>query len=123
MIPQAPGATELFVIPLGESQYLIYAPLRRAALVGNAALVTFLQNRNDGAVAEDIAPEVIAFLRNSGIIGGPTVEPPAARLSGPPRPLTATLLLTSACNLRCRYCYAASGESPVVFMQPETAHR
>ena len=124
MIPQVPPpATELFVIPLGGSEYLIYAPLRRAALAGNAALVRFLRNLEDGAAAEDIAPDVLAFLRSSGILGGPSDKPPATRLSGPPRPLVATLLLTSACNLRCRYCYAASGESPVAFMQPETARR
>ena len=122
MIPAAP-ATELFVIPLDESQYLIYAPLRRAALGGNAALVGFLRNWHEGAAAGDIAPEVLNFLHSSGIIGSPAGEPPATALSGPPRPLTATLLLTSACNLRCRYCYAASGESPAAFMQPETAHR
>lgn len=111
---------ELFVIPLGASDFLIYAPLRRAALVGNAALVRFLK---DGGAGEDIAPTVLEFLRRSGILGGPPCDPPATRLSGPPRPLTATLLLTNACNLRCRYCYAASGDSPAAFMQPETAHR
>jgi uncharacterized protein len=121
--PVPPPAAELFVIPLGGSDYLIYAPLRRAALVGNAALVRSLRNLNDGAPAQDIAPDVLAFLRSSGIIGGPADEPPATRLWGPPRPLVATLLLTSACNLRCRYCYAASGESPAAFMQPETARR
>ena len=122
MMPQAP-AGELFVIPLGGSQHLIYAPLRRAALVGNAALVRFLRNQNGGEAAEDVAPDVLAWLRGSGIVGEPAGEQPATQLSGPPRPLTATLLLTSACNLRCRYCYAASGESPAAFMTFETASR
>ena len=81
MIPQVPPpATELFVIPLGGSEYLIYAPLRRAALAGNAALVRFLRNLEDGAAAEDIAPDVLAFLRSSGILGGPSDKPPATRL-------------------------------------------
>jgi len=40
MTPRLPPADELFVIPLDGSQYLIYAPLRRAALVVNAALVS-----------------------------------------------------------------------------------
>jgi len=122
--PVPPPATELFAIPLGGSEVLIYAPLRRAALVGNAGLARFLRNlKEGGAAAEDIAPDVLAFLRGSGILGGPADKPPTTKLSGPPRPLTATLLLTSACNLRCRYCYAASGESPAAFMQPETARR
>ena len=118
-----PPVTELFAIPLGGSEVLIYAPLRRAALVGNAALVRLLRDLKEGAAAADIAPDVLAFLRRSGIVGGPADQPPATRLSGPPRPLTATLLLTNACNLRCRYCYAASGDSPAMFMQPETARR
>src|ERR1035441_3651719 len=48
---------------------------------------------------------------------------PAASPEGPPRPTVATLLLTSACNLRCRYCYAAAGERPPAFMQSATARR
>jgi uncharacterized protein len=116
-------ATELFIVPLDGSQYLIYAPLRRAALVGNAALARYIRDWQPGAAAGDIAPEVLAFLRQSGIVGAAAVAPPAAPVSGPPRPLVATLLLTSACNLRCRYCYAASGDSPAAFMQPETARR
>jgi uncharacterized protein len=121
--PVAPPVTELFVIPLGGSEVLIYAPLRRAALAGNAALARFLRDLKEGAAPGDIAPEVLAFLHSSGIIGGTADDPPATRLSGPPRPLTATLLLTNACNLRCRYCYAASGESPAAFMRTETARR
>ena len=124
MIPAVPPpVTELFAIPLGGSEVLFYAPLRRAALVGNAALARFLSNLKEGAAAGDIAPEVPAFLRSSGIVGGPPDDPPATRLPGPPRPLTATLLLTNACNLRCRYCYAASGETAAQFMQPERARR
>jgi uncharacterized protein len=115
--------TELFVIPLGGSEVLIYAPLRRAALAGNAALADLLRKLQEGADAGGIDPALLEFLLSSGILGGPVEEPPATRLSGPPRPRTATLLLTSACNLRCRYCYAASGDSPAAFMQPETARR
>ena len=111
-------ATELFVLPLNESEYLIYAPLRKAALIGNAALVSFLQNR-----ALPIAPGVEPWLRKTGIIGGQPEQTPAAHLTGPPRPRVVTLLLTSACNLRCVYCYAASGDAPAMFMHPETARR
>ena len=37
-----------------------------------------------------------------------TADPPAAAL----RPTAVTLFLTSACNLRCVYCYASGGEQP-----------
>jgi uncharacterized protein len=111
---------ELFVIPLAPSDYLIYAPLRRAALVGNAELLRFL--RNDTS-AEDVQPAIFTALRACGMVDGPPVEPPATPRAGPPRPLVATLLLTSACNLRCCYCYASSGDAPAAFMSFESARR
>ena len=93
---------ELFVLPLGDSEYLVYAPLRRAALIADDAMVRLL--REEPAAKGD-------------------EKAPGASPTGPPRPTSATLLLTNACNLRCRYCYAAAGEAPPKFMQPETARR
>ena len=104
-----PPHPELFVLPVGEAEYLVYAPLRRAALIGNAALV---RSMRDGG-----SPEIAAML------GDDDERAPVARPAGPPRPIAATLLLTNACNLRCRYCYAAAGERPPAFMRPETARR
>jgi uncharacterized protein len=112
-------STEIFVLPLNESEYLVYAPLRGAALIGNAALVRYLQSKDAG----DVSPEVLAWLRRAGIVGGAAERPPVTQPSGPPRPRVATLLLTNACNLRCRYCYAAAGDAPAMFMQPETARQ
>ena len=119
-------ATELFVLPLNESEYLVYAPLRGAALIGNAALVRFLQKQDADEDTHDvnaISAEVLAWLRRAGIVGGAAERAPVTQLTGPPRPRVVTLLLTSACNLRCAYCYAASGEAPATFMGPETARR
>ena len=93
---------ELYVLPLGDAGYLVYAPLRRAALIADAAMVRLL--REEPAATGD----------------GKT---PGASPTGPPRPVSATLLLTNTCNLRCRYCYAAAGEAPPKFMQPQTARR
>jgi len=116
-------ATELFVLPLNESEYLVYAPLRGAALIANAALVRFLQMPDAGERTGEISAEVLAWLRGTGIVGGAAERAPVLQLTGPPRPRVATLLLTSACNLRCAYCYAASGDAPATFMAPETARR
>ena len=113
-------------MPLNESEYLVYAPLRGAALIGNAALVRFLQKQDADEDTHDvnaISAEVLAWLRRAGIVGGAAERPPLTQLTGPPRPRVVTLLLTSACNLRCAYCYAASGEAPATFMGPETARR
>src|SRR5215831_21368360 len=35
-------SAEIFIIPLEADRYLIYAPLRRAAFIGNARVVNFL---------------------------------------------------------------------------------
>jgi uncharacterized protein len=115
--------TELFVLPLNESEYLVYAPLRGAALIANAELVRFLQTPDADRQPGAIGPGVLAWLRTAGIVGGPAERPPATHLAGPPRPRIVTLLLTSACNLRCAYCYAAAGDRPATFMPLETARR
>jgi len=100
---------ELFVLPVSESDYLVYAPLRRAALIANAALVRSLRELQTGEASVDADPEIAGFLRNCGILDGDDESAPGRPWTGPPRPVTATLLLTNACNLRCRYCYAAAG--------------
>ncbi|MGA3096218.1 MAG: radical SAM protein [Bryobacteraceae bacterium] len=114
---------ELFVLPLSESEYLIYAPLRRAALIGNAPLVRFLRELQTGENDLDREPEVAGLLRSCGILAVDQERAPGASPAGPPKPTAVTLLLTSACNLRCGYCYAAAGEAPPAFMRPETARR
>jgi len=93
---------EVFVLPLADSQFLVYAPLRRSAIVADAGQVSALREELSAA-PEERAPGV-----------SPT---------GAPRPTSATLLLTNACNLRCRYCYAAAGEAAPAYMRPETARR
>jgi uncharacterized protein len=93
---------EVFVLPLGDSQYLVYAPLRHSAMIADAGQVSAWREELSAA-AEEKAPGI-----------SPT---------GPPRPTSATLLLTNACNLRCRYCYAAAGEAAPAYMRPETARR
>ncbi len=124
-VPPAPPA-ELFVLPLSESEYLVYAPLRRAALIANAALLRTLRELQVGREAPEAPgapPEVAAFLRRSGFLDIDPEPVLHGSPSGPPRPIAATLLLTSACNLRCSYCYAAAGDAPPTYMQSGTARR
>jgi len=114
---------ELFVLPVENSQYLIYAPLRRTAVLADAWLVHCLREFQAGHRGFEGAAEAAALLRRCGILGSREDRAPAAPRTDPPRPTTVTLLLTNACNLRCRYCYAAAGEKGPAFMQPETARR
>jgi len=123
MNPSPRLPSELFLLPLEDGSYLVYAPLRRVALIANAALVRVLRALQNGSEIPDAPTEVGAFLRECGILGHGEDRAPRNCRRGTPRPTTATLLLTNACNLRCRYCYAAAGESAPALMPIETARR
>ncbi|MDY6994529.1 MAG: radical SAM protein [Pseudomonadota bacterium] len=115
-------SAELFNIPLDEQRYLIYAPLRRAAFIGNAYTVNALKpERWETDLASDAA--LLAFLRQTHIIDGQPETLPISTVSGEPLPTAITLLLTTACTLRCSYCYASAGETQVQYMPLETAKR
>lgn len=123
--PMPQLSAEIFTISLGENRYLIYAPLRRAAVIGTTHIVSFLTALRQGccetAVVSDAA--LLAFLRQVKIVDGEPETPPISIVTGEPLPTAITLLLTTACNLRCSYCYASAGETQVKFMSLETAKR
>jgi uncharacterized protein len=123
--PVSQLSAEIFSIPLDEHRYLIYAPLRRAAFVGTAHTVNFLTTLKQGCNETDVIQDaaLLAFLRQVGIVDGQPETPPISNVTGEPLPTAITLLLTTACNLRCSYCYASAGETQVKFMSLETAKR
>ena len=51
---------------------------------------------------------------------GPPPEPRAV-CTGAPKPVSVALFLTTACNLRCAYCYASAGGNPARFMSADVA--
>ncbi len=105
---------ELFTFLLGDDRALVYAPLHRVAFVANGSLL--------GALAEPCrSAEVERFLADLGLFETP--PPPLTHSCGPPEPTEVTLLLTTACNLRCTYCYASAGDTPLEVMPPEVARR
>lgn len=119
-------ATEINVIPLGEDRHLIYAPLRRSAFVGNDAVVNFLATRQSGAAiapGDDAEGSLAELMRGLGMIDAGADELPVTNPTGTPRPTAVTLFLTTACNLRCTYCYARAGDTPVRSMPLEVAVR
>jgi uncharacterized protein len=117
-------SAELFVVPVGEA-FLIYAPLRQAAFVANLATVNAIADLQEGRwdVVALHHKELIAFLRRLGIVDGGVEQRPITTFSGDPKPTTVTLFLTTACNLRCTYCYAAAGDTPKQAMPIEVAQR
>jgi uncharacterized protein len=115
---------ELFVLTLGDDQFLIYAPLQQSAVIVNNSMVrvlqAFLQNPNSLDAPAD--PTVDLF-RSLGIVDPGPERFPIRALPATPEPFEATLLLTTACNFRCAYCYASTGEVQPQFMSLETAAR
>jgi len=114
---------EIFAIPLGDGRYIIYAPLRRVAWIGGTRLVRFLASLQNGTYDPQLDPDGSAtlLLRRYGIVDGPVEQPPRVTANCDSQATEVTLLLTTACNLRCTYCYASAGDTKVESMSLETA--
>ncbi|MEK7404855.1 MAG: radical SAM protein, partial [Acidobacteriota bacterium] len=110
------------MIPLEAGRYLVYAPLRRAAFLANVGTVRSLAVLEAGNGGEP-SGSLVAFLQKLGFLDGPPEIQPVTTFTGEPAPVAVTLLLTTACNLRCSYCYASAGDGPVQSMTLETARR
>jgi uncharacterized protein len=106
-------SAEIFIIPVEENRYLVYAPLRKAAFVGNAPVVNFLADLKEGVYRAEADPDgtVAEFLRRLEIVDAGDETPPSGLCEGAPEPVGVSLFLTTACNLRCTYCYASAGDT------------
>jgi len=119
-------STEVFILPLEDRQHLVFAPLKHAAFVANSNAVDLLQRLGRGEPAAglvDDEQEFTTFLRHLDLVGGTQGLPTDEVAEGPSRPTTLTLFMTTACNLRCSYCYASAGDTPGEFMPLDTAKR
>jgi uncharacterized protein len=117
---------ELFTIPLEDEKYLIYAPLRQAAFVASAQVVNFLADLQEGKYNQAIDQDgsLVNFLQQLEILDASSLETtPISTFEGTPLPTAVTLFLTTACNLRCTYCYAAAGDTPLKAMSLAVAKR
>jgi uncharacterized protein len=106
-------SAEIFVIPIEDGKYLVYAPLRKAAFVGNASTVNLLADLKDGSYRPEAGSDksMIEFLRRLEIVDAGAESPPNFSPEGEPQPTAVTLFITTGCNLRCTYCYASSGDA------------
>jgi uncharacterized protein len=101
---------EIHFIPF-EDQYLVYRPLLPLAFVANRAMVRHIEDRLAGRSVSDAETD-----HGLDAIGfwAPDPAPPDEWVpDGDHHPAHAVLLMTSACNLRCSYCYAFGGEGPL----------
>jgi uncharacterized protein len=118
-------SAEVFVIPLEDARYIVYAPLRRAAFVANARVVNFLAALKVGVFEECADPDgaLVELLRRLEIVDAGPETRPITTLDGEPEPVAVTLFLTTGCNLRCTYCYASGGDAPLKHMGMDVARR
>ncbi len=128
---------ELQTIPIADGdvadRYIVYRPLLGAAFVANRAMADLTRaivarraaeataierlpgapEAREGVPGADRAAEgsgaPARFLDRIGFLA-PDPPPPALRRTF--KPVTAVLLLTNQCQLRCTYCYAAAGALP-----------
>ncbi len=118
-------SAEIFTVPLEPGRFLVYAPLRQAAFVANSHLVNFLAALQDGRFDAEADPDgaLVEFLRRLEIVDGGPETLPITSFEGVPEATSVTLFLTTACNLRCTYCYASAGDTPVKSMPLDVARR
>lgn len=105
---------ELYFIPF-QNKWIIYRPLRRLAFLGNAGMVRYIKSHTKYEQRE-INPDIEAFLNNLQFWELDPPLPKPWRPNQPHLPTMAVLLMTSACNLRCTYCYARGGEENHLWM-------
>jgi uncharacterized protein len=117
-------SAEVFTIPIDEERFVVYAPLRRAAFVTNAIGINRIADLRDGISASGEPDDaLVQLLRKAEMMGAGVEAPPDDLVSGDPMPTSVTLFLTTACNLRCHYCYASAGDTPLSSMSLATARR
>lgn len=118
-------SAEIFVIPMDDKKYLVYAPLRKAAFVGNAATVNLLADLKEGVYRQENDPcgTIAEFLRRLEIVDAGEEKEPNYHCEGTPCPTGVSLFLTTACNLRCTYCYASAGDTISESMPIDVAMR
>ncbi len=118
-------SAETFIIPVSDNRFIVYAPLRRAAFVANARTVNFIADLQRGVYDPSADPDgaLAGFLRRLEIVDAGPEEKPITTFAGTPKPTAVTLFLTTACNLRCSYCYASAGDTPVQTMPLDVAKR
>jgi uncharacterized protein len=118
---------DIFTLPLAGGHHLVYAPLSRAAFIGNARAVNVLADLKAGQPDAGADPDggLVQFLQGLELLdaGPPPERPPLTPYEGAPAPTTVTLFLTTACNLRCTYCYASAGDTPRQYMDLAVAQR
>jgi uncharacterized protein len=124
---------QIFAIPIDDEKYLIYAPLKGIAFLGNASMVNVIFERcsqksksiSSNSLTSLYVPsldvnDVLAFLQNVEFFHPDPLPIDEYQQKGIQYDAI-ILFLTNQCNLRCTYCYALSGENKVQQMSWDLA--
>lgn len=105
---------EVFILSEGPDDYLVYAPLRGRVFAANAAFVNHLAGLlGDHSTDETIDQETqrLRELKQLDLLEDEAERAfLATDITREFCPTEVTILPTTACNFRCRYCYASSGD-------------
>lgn len=113
---------QIFTIPVDGEKYLVYAPLKGIAFIGNAFLVNAIFDRCSSSntpisTSSLTTPEMssagmkdeLTFLKKFDFFKSEPLPVDEYEQKGVQYDVV-ILFLTNQCNLRCSYCYASSGE-------------
>ncbi|MDY9925068.1 radical SAM/SPASM domain-containing protein [Methanosarcina sp.] len=112
---------QIFTIPLDEEKYLVYAPLKGIAFIGNTSLVNSIfehcsrlgtctpTSNNPSDVPSVGVKDELNFLQKLDFFQPAPLPVDEYEQKGVQYDAV-ILFLTNQCNLRCSYCYASSGE-------------
>lgn len=113
---------DVYTIPFRD-KYIVYQPLNRFAFIGNKAIVNLIgEVFNRKEIDPDENREALSFLSSHGFFNKHGLAVPRAT-SGVFQPTVAVLCMTSACNFRCSYCFAAREEENHEEIPVETGKR
>lgn len=117
---------DLYPLTSQSGHHILYAPMRKTALLVNEDAVTtlqYLRSQPDLVITRENHPTLYQFievLKEHNLVGSedhPLPPEPPSQFA----PTTVTLLPTFDCNLRCVYCYAQSGELSRQQLSPDVA--
>jgi uncharacterized protein len=100
----------IFMIPFGSGQFIVYLPLHGILFKANTAAINLFNNALKGdAVAA--AKFGLSQEQINVILGREKDFPPVKDRTVVFKPTILSLFLTTACSMKCIYCYADAGNS------------
>ena len=105
--------SDLFTLPEEGGAYLVYAPQQGIVLRTTATGVNILARVQEGrGTAADVESPLVVSLTKTGVMNATIAQLPRPPTCTGYAPTRLTLLLTTRCNLGCRYCYAGTHMGP-----------